>query len=152
MSGQKAEEQRVEVWHRRRPVLHTLHRPELDVDAGRTARGALDVRLVALDLAREVERALADEDATAAETLDHFCAMLGGFCGSVALSFGARGGLFIGGGIVPRLGERFARSAFRTRFEAKGRFADYLRAIPTPLLTDTLAALDGTAQALEQLR
>lgn len=112
---------------------------------GRSAVPGVDAKWI-------VERALADEDATAAETLDHFCAMLGGFCGSVALSFGARGGLFIGGGIVPRLGERFARSAFRTRFEAKGRFADYLRAIPTPLLTDTLAALDGTAQALEQLR
>jgi glucokinase len=99
-----------------------------------------------------VERALADEDACAVATIDQFFAMLGGFCGSVALTYGARGGLFIGGGIVPRLAERFAGSAFRQRFESKGRFVDYLRAIPTPLLTDTLAALDGTAQALTQLR
>lgn len=99
-----------------------------------------------------VERTLADEDACAAATIDQFFAMLGGFCGSVALTYGARGGLFIGGGIVPRLSARFAASAFRDRFEAKGRFADYLRAIPTPLLTDTLAALDGAAQALTQWR
>jgi glucokinase len=97
-----------------------------------------------------VERALADDDALAGRTLDTFCAMLGGFAGSVALTYGAVGGLFIGGGIVPRLGERFGRSAFRERFEAKGRFAAYLRPVPTPLITDTLVALDGTAQALAQ--
>lgn len=97
-----------------------------------------------------VEHALADDDALASATIDHFCAMLGGFAGSVALTFAARGGLFIGGGIVPRLGEHFTRSAFRERFEAKGRFSEFLRGIPTPLITDTLAALDGAAQALAQ--
>ncbi len=99
-----------------------------------------------------VERALVDEEPVAVETVERFCAMLGSFCGSVALMLGARGGLFIGGGIVPRLGERFATSAFRARFEAKGRFSDYVRAIPTPLITDTLVALDGAAQALAQTR
>jgi glucokinase len=97
-----------------------------------------------------VERALADDDAGAVATVDRFLAMLGGFCGSVALMYGARGGVWVGGGIVPRLAPRLAASGFRARFEAKGRFADYLRAVPTLLLTDTLAALDGTAQALSQ--
>jgi glucokinase len=68
----------------------------------------------------------------------------------VALTLGARGGVYIGGGIVPRLGERFFASAFRQRFEAKGRFQAYLAAIPTSLITDTLAALDGATLALEQ--
>ena len=99
-----------------------------------------------------VERALADDDGLAGQTLDTFCAMLGGFAGSVALTFGARGGVYIGGGIVPRLGDRFARSAFRQRFEAKGRFSGFLQPIPTPVITDTLVALDGAAQALTQLR
>ncbi len=99
-----------------------------------------------------VERALAQDDTVADAAIDAFCEMLGGFAGSMALTYGARGGLFIGGGIVPRLGERFARSGFRSRFEAKGRFSDYLRAIPTPLITDTLVALDGAAQALSQAR
>lgn len=98
-----------------------------------------------------VERALAEDDALAGRTLDTFCAMLGGFAGSVALTFGARGGVYIGGGIVPRLGERFARSAFRQRFEAKGRFSSFLQPIATPVITDTLVALDGAAQALTQL-
>ena len=58
--------------------------------------------------------------------------------------------IYIGGGIVPRLGERFFESRFRERFEAKGRFAPYLQAIPTALITDTLAALTGAAFAIEQ--
>lgn len=97
-----------------------------------------------------VERGLAGGDAVCSRSLDAFCALLGGFCGNVALTLGARGGLYIGGGIVPRLGERFFQSNFRERFEAKGRFQAYLQAVPTALITDTLAALTGSAQALEQ--
>jgi glucokinase len=99
-----------------------------------------------------VERGLAGQCALCSQTLDDFCALLGSFAGNVALTLGARGGVFIGGGIVPRLGERFAQSAFRPRFEAKGRFQAYLQAIPTWLITDTLAALTGAALALEQHR
>lgn len=97
-----------------------------------------------------VERGLAGSDALCVQALDSFCALLGSFAGNVALMLGARGGVFIGGGIVPRLGERFGSSRFRERFEAKGRFADYLAAIPTAVITDTLVALRGCAVALEQ--
>ena len=96
-----------------------------------------------------VERGLQRQDAVCDRTLDAFCALLGSFAGNVALVMGARGGVFIGGGIVPRLGERFFASQFRARFEAKGRFEDYLRAIPTALITDTLVALTGAAVALD---
>ena len=89
-------------------------------------------------------------DALCSQTLDLFCALLGGFAGNVALTLGARGGLFIGGGIAPRFADRFLASAFRERFEAKGRFQAYLAAIPTPLIIDTLAALTGAALAIEQ--
>ena len=101
-----------------------------------------------LDAAAIVQRGLDGSDALCAATLERFCALLGGFAGNVALTVGARGGVYIGGGIVPRLGERFAQSAFRARFEAKGRFRDYLRAIPTAVITDTDAALAGAAAAL----
>ncbi len=115
------------------------------------AVAALEGR-IAPTLAAEqiVERALAGHDALAARTVDLFCALLGGFAGNVALTLGARGGVYIGGGIVPRLGERFFGSRFRERFEAKGRFEGYLRAIPTLLITDSTAALAGAAVALEQ--
>jgi len=97
-----------------------------------------------------VERGLARQDVVSSRTIDTFCDLLGGFAGNVALTLGARGGVYIGGGIVPRLGERFFASRFRERFEAKGRFQGYLQAIPTALITDTLAALTGAALALEQ--
>lgn len=89
-------------------------------------------------------------DALCDQTLALFCALLGGFAGNVALTVGARGGLFIGGGVVPHFADRFFASAFRQRFEAKGRFQPYLAAIPTALITDTLAALGGAALAIEQ--
>jgi len=104
----------------------------------------------ALSTEQIVARGLGGESPACVRTLDLFCALLGGFAGNVALTLGARGGVFIGGGIVPRLGERFFQSAFRRRFEAKGRFQSYLAGIPTALITDTLAALAGAAQALDQ--
>ena len=57
-----------------------------------------------------------------------FCAMLGTVAGNLALTLGARGGIYIAGGIVPRLGEAFAHSQFRARFEDKGRLRSYLAA------------------------
>lgn len=105
----------------------------------------------ALSSTQIVARGLSGEDALCSQTLDSFCALLGSFAGNVALILGARGGVYIGGGIVPRLGERFFASRFRERFEAKGRFQGYLAAIPTALITDTLAALTGAAVAIEQL-
>ncbi|MBC3875506.1 glucokinase [Undibacterium flavidum] len=97
-----------------------------------------------------VERGLNGQDAVCAKTLDCFCALLGSFCGSIALTVGARSGLYIGGGIVPRLGDYFFQSRFRTQFEAKGRLQPYLQQIPTALIIDTLAALSGAAFAIEQ--
>ncbi|MBL8361478.1 MAG: glucokinase [Rubrivivax sp.] len=82
-------------------------------------------------------------------TLDTFCALLGSFAGNVALTVGARGGVYIGGGIVPRLGDLFFASDFRERFEAKGRLRGYLSPIPTAVITDTLVALTGARAALD---
>lgn len=96
-----------------------------------------------------IQRGVGGIDAGCAQTLSVFCAMLGSFAGNVALTFGARGGLYIGGGIVPRIAELFFASAFRERFEAKGRYRGYLQAIPTALILDPQAALAGAALALE---
>jgi glucokinase len=89
-------------------------------------------------------------DALCERTIDIFCSMLGGFAGSVALVLGARGGVYIGGGIVPRFADRFFRSHFRERFVAKGRFRHYLEAIPTALIVAPHATLTGAAAAIEQ--
>ena len=77
-----------------------------------------------------------------------FCAMLGTTAGNLALSLGARGGVYIAGGIVPRLGTRFVESGFRERFEAKGRMRPYLATIPCYVVTHRLPAFLGCAAAL----
>jgi glucokinase len=77
-----------------------------------------------------------------------FCAMLGTVAGDLALTLGAQGGVYVAGGIVPRLGAHFADSGFRARFEAKGRLSPYLAAIPTYVVTHKLPAFLGCAAAL----
>ncbi len=88
------------------------------------------------------------EDPVCAEATAMFCAMLGTVAGNLALTLGARGGVFIAGGIVPRLGRFFADLPFRARFQAKGRFEPYLAAIPTAVVTHPLAAFLGCASLL----
>ena len=89
-------------------------------------------------------------DAHCAEVVDLFFSLLGTVAGNLALTLGARGGVYIGGGIVQRLGERIEHSPFRQRFEAKGRFRDYLAAVPSFVVTaQESPALIGAARALE---
>jgi len=103
----------------------------------------------ALDAPAITERARAG-DASCAEAVALFCALLGSVAGNLALTLGARGGVYIGGGIVPRLGEGFARSPFRAAFEAKGRFAAYLAPVPVFVIVAAQSpALAGAARALE---
>ena len=90
---------------------------------------------------RAIERACPHSVAT----LDIFCAILGTAAANLALTLGARGGIFLGGGIVPKLGEYFARSPFHTRFHDKGRFGDYLAAIPVYVIRSPYPGLIGAA-------
>ena len=123
--------------------LPLLHRAVAAVSGRAASAEALATETI-------VQRGVAGTDAGCAQTLSVFCAMLGSFAGNVALTLGARGGVYIGGGIVPRLADLFFASAFRERFEGKGRYRGYLAAIPTALILDTHAALAGAALALEQ--
>ncbi|MEO6023365.1 MAG: glucokinase [Burkholderiales bacterium] len=94
------------------------------------------------------DRALSGSDAFCADVLNTFCAMLATAASNLAVTLGARGGIYIGGGIVPKLGDFFDRSPFRERFESKGRFSDYLAAIPTCVILAEYPALVGAARAL----
>ena len=106
----------------------------------------------ALEPAGVTADATSGADVRCVEAVDMFFAFLGSCAGNLALTLGARGGVYIGGGIVPRLGDWIDRSAFRERFIAKGRFRDYLDAIPTWLIVaDTSPALIGAARALDEL-
>jgi glucokinase len=97
-----------------------------------------------------LHRALAGESALCDQVIEIFCQMLGTIAGNLAVTLGARGGVYIGGGIVPRLGERFARSGFRASFEQKGRFAGYLSQVPTYVISAQYPAFLGVAAILSE--
>jgi glucokinase len=96
--------------------------------------------------------ASAGSDARCVAAVDLFFSLLGNVAGNLAVTLGSRGGIYIGGGIVPRLGDWIDRSAFRERFIGKGRFRDYLDAMPTyVVLSATSPALVGALRALDDL-
>lgn len=95
-----------------------------------------------------IDAALQGGDPLSAEAVDCFCGMLGTAAANLAVTLGALGGVYIGGGIVPRLGAHFSRSPFRSRFEAKGRFADYLAKVPTYVITALHPAFHGISAIL----
>ncbi|MBT9466872.1 glucokinase [Hydrogenophaga sp.] len=99
------------------------------------------------------DAALQARQPQALEALNMLCAMLGSVAGNLALTLGARGGVYIGGGIVPRLGSWFDTSPFRDRFQSKGRFQTYLKDVPVWVITSAQSpALLGAARALSALR
>ncbi len=104
------------------------------------------------DGAEIVAHALAGDCEASHRTLATFCAILGSVAGNIALTLGATGGVFISGGIAPRFLGFLDQSAFRSRFEAKGRFAGYLAAIPTVVITHKYPAFVGLARAIRVAR
>ena len=82
-------------------------------------------------------------DAMAVEALDLYFAMLGGVAGDLALTLGARGGVYLAGGLLPQMIQPLQQSRFRERFVAKGRFEDYLANIPCYVVTHPYPALLG---------
>ena len=88
--------------------------------------------------------------ATCRAAVDMFCAMLGTVAGNLALMFRARGGVYLAGGIAPRLADYLAQSEFRARFEAKGRFREYLESIPTTIIVNPDAAFLGLKSLAER--
>jgi glucokinase len=143
-------------------ILQYAWREFEHVSAERLLSGAgveLIYRALAHHLGRQVEpldapeisrRGLAGECALCDQVIDTFCGMLGTVAGNLAVTLGAQGGVYIGGGIVPRLGERFGRSCFRQRFEQKGRFAGYLAQVPTYVITAEYPAFLGVSAILAE--
>jgi glucokinase len=140
-------------------VLRAVRREFLHVSAERLLSGIglptlyravaqVEGKTVASPAPDQITEAAREGEVLATKTLDLFCGLLGSFAGNVALTLGAQGGVFIAGGIVPKLGELFSRSPFRQRFEAKGRFRNYLESIATPLLVGPDVALIGAGRAI----
>ncbi len=118
---------------------------ELIHGALREEAGVAPEPLPAPEIAR---RALDGSCVHCAATLQAFCAVMGTAASDLAVTLGALSGVYIGGGIVPRLGSYFDRSPFRQRFEDKGRFSAYLQRIPTYVITADNATFMGASAIL----
>ena len=118
------------------PGLLALYRA---VAADRHAPAVESVDVVALALGG---------DAVAGEALRVFIAWLGRFAGNIALAFGARGGVYLGGGIAPKIVAALSAGPFREAFEQKGRMSAYLAPVPVYVILAEFAALKGAAAAL----
>ena len=101
-----------------------------------------------LGAAEITQRALTGDDALCLEAVETMCVLLGRVAGNLALTLGARGGIYIGGGVMGHLRSHLPRSGFRAAFEDKGRFADFMRRIPTWLIEAEQPALRGAAMGL----
>ncbi|TQV89686.1 glucokinase [Aliikangiella coralliicola] len=118
------------------PGLRHLYHALAAVE-GRTAR-----QLSTAEISRH---ALAGTDEMCQRTLALFCSWLGGVTGDLALALGARGGVFLGGGILPRIADFLIDSDFKRAFRAKDQMSHYLEDIPVQLVTEGNSALLGAA-------
>jgi glucokinase len=123
------------------PGLLNLYRAVCDT------RGMAPRALLPQDI---TNAANAGSDPACRDTVSFFSSFLGSVAGNLALTLGARGGLYIGGGVVPGMGAAFDSALFRKRFESKGRFRGYLEAIPSWVITAKTPALTGVSIALDE--
>lgn len=91
-------------------------------------------------------------DARACEAVSIFCALTGAYAGDLALILGARGGVYLGGGILPRLAGIIPATPLRARFEAKAPMEDFVRPIPVKLITAAYPGLAGAALWLADIQ
>jgi glucokinase len=110
------------------------------------ALASIDGRQLEIGAPAEVtRRARVGECPYCRAALDRFSGLLGAAAGDLALLLCARGGVYIGGGLVKRLGDLFNAELFRARFLAKGRLEEFLSPVPTYLVTRRDPGLLGAA-------
>ena len=144
-------------------IIEALRRRHGHVSAERvlSGRGLVDLHAVLAELngggermhtAEQVTRAaIYGGSAMACQALDMFCSFLGSVAGSAALTFRARGGILIAGGIVPRIVDYLPRTTFRAQFENKGRLRPYLEGISTRVVMRSDPAFPGLKVLAERL-
>ena len=124
------------------PGIEALYRAVASIDGVPEGRDR-----TAAEIAHD---AFTRSDPIAEEAIATFTGFLGSVAGDLALTLGARGGVYLAGGIVPEWGGRFDAARFLDRFRAKGRFRDYLSAVPVHVVTHPHPALAGTEHLLAQ--
>ncbi len=101
--------------------------------------------------AAQITESAENGDVACKETIDMFCGIYGAVAGDFALAHGARGGVFLAGGIAKKILPMLMKSAFRARFEDKGRLSHYVKPIPTRLILTEDATFLGAARASSEL-
>ncbi|MBZ9540359.1 glucokinase [Modicisalibacter tunisiensis] len=112
------------------------------------AHALLAGRETALPSPAAVTEAAGRGDELAGRTVHRFLKILGDVCGDAALTLGALGGVYLCGGIVPRLLDYVADSGFRRAFADKGRMSAYNAGIPVWVVTAPWTGLLGACEAL----
>ena len=133
-------------------------RPHLSVERALSGPGLADLYRAVAALHGETQellapsevltRGISGNDKTAMEALGQFVSWLGGFAGDAALLFGARGGVYLGGGIAPKMLDALSTGIFLSAFQDKGRMRNYLASIPVYVILAEHATLKGAAAGL----
>jgi len=133
--------------------------PRVSVERLLSGRGLVNIHraLFAMEGAQRVslqaneitKAAMTGEYPIAIKAVNMFCAILGRVAGDALLATGARGGVVLGGGILPKIQDVFLKSDFVVRFGKKGRMSDYVGAVPVKMIVKDGAALYGAVAALE---
>ena len=97
------------------------------------------------------ERARAG-DLRAMRTVDVFCAVFGAIAGDLVLTLGAWDGVFLTGGLVPKMLDDLRHSGFRQRFEHKGRFSATLARVPSIAVMHANAGLLGASAVAQRAK
>jgi glucokinase len=148
------DETEIEIWRRFRK------RERVSIERVLSGKGFYELYLALADIEgvqptlanqEEVQAAALKGDALSMATVDRFCRILGSTAGDIALELGARGGVYVSGGVAGRMADQLAAGGFRERFDDKGRFESYMRAIPVWLVRDPFVALLGAASVLKLL-
>jgi glucokinase len=100
--------------------------------------------------AADIQKRAESGEETAGHALEMFCAIFGSVAGDFALAHGATGGVFIAGGIGPKIEDFLKRGTFRARFEDKGRLSYFVKSTPTRLIVNPDAAFLGAAYAARE--
>ena len=98
--------------------------------------------------AQITENALNKTDLTSIDTVNLFCSLMGEYAGDMALATGALGGVYLGGGIPPRIQKILQTSDFCSRFKQKRKVAEFVKDIPVSIITANEPTLLGASQFL----
>lgn len=151
LAAQNADEfavlERLQKMHERVSVERVLSGPGLS-DLYQAVASVAGKDVAALRPEEIARRALARSDVHAEKALFHFVTWLGRFAGDAALFFGARGGVYLGGGIPAKIIDALQGDCFRHAFEQKGRMKRLLEPIPVYVILAEGAALRGAAAGL----